>query len=187
MLVSEAQRDVRRIYVGGFYGQLVSGIIWLVSAGLGTWVSEAAGIVALVAGGVLIFPLTTLALRLAGREASLPRGHPMNALATQIAFTVPIGLVVALGATAHRTDWFYPAAMLIVGAHYLPFVFLYGMRLFGVLAAVLIVGGVALGTWLDMPFPTGGWLGGAALVAFAFAGRRTVQVEEAIPTGVPRR
>ena len=168
MLISEAQADVRRVYEGGFYGQLVSGAVWLVAAALGTWATEAAGIVTLMVGGALIFPLTTLALKAAGQETALSSGHPMAPLATQIAFTVPVGLVVALGATAHRTDWFFPAALLIVGAHYLPFVFLYGMRLFAALAAVMIFAGAGLGLWIEAPFATGGWLGAAALVVFAF-------------------
>lgn len=168
MLVSDAQVDVRRVYEGGFYGQLVSGAVWLVAAALGTWASPAAAIVSLMVGGALIFPLTTLALKMVGRATALPSGHPMAALATQIAFTVPVGFLVVLGATAHRTDWFFPAALLIVGAHYLPFVFLYGMRLFAALAGVMIFAGASLGLWIEAPFATGGWLGVVSLVAFAF-------------------
>ena len=37
--------------------------------------------------------------------------------------------------------------MVIVGAHYLPFVFLYGERLFAVLAAILVCLGVAIIFW----------------------------------------
>jgi hypothetical protein len=40
----------------------------------------------LVVGGMFIFPLTQLLLRLMGRPASLPKGHPMNVLAMQITF-----------------------------------------------------------------------------------------------------
>ena len=172
MRIAEAQRDVRETYAGGFYGQLVSGVVWLVAAALGSWVSPEAAIVALLAGGVLIFPLTTAALWLARRPARLPPGHPMAPLAMQVAFTVPLGLLVALGATAHRQDWFFPASMVIVGSHYLPFVFLYGMRAYAVLAAVLVGSGVVLALWLPGPFSTGGWLTGSVLVLAAVALRR---------------
>ena len=33
-------------------------------------------------------------------------------------------------AALYETNWFYPAFMVIIGAHYLPFSHLYGMRLF---------------------------------------------------------
>lgn len=96
MRIDEAQADVRRVYRGGFVGQLVSGILWLISAAVATWVSPGASIAALFLGGMLVFPLTPLALRAAGGPAVSPNGHPMAALATQIAFTVPSGMLVAV-------------------------------------------------------------------------------------------
>jgi hypothetical protein len=179
--IVQAQRDVRVVYRGGFPGQLVSGAVWLVAAVVATWGSTTAGMVALLLGGTLIFPLTTLGLRLAGGPVSLPSGHPMAALATQIAFTVPFGLLVALAAAGYRLDWFFPACMVIVGAHYLPFVFLYGMPLFGALGGLLVFGGVALTQWVPEPFPAGGWLTGLALVVFAFLLRASARV----PAGTP--
>ena len=168
MDISEAQRDVRQVYVGGFHGQLVSSALWLAAAATSTFVSPTAGIVTLLLGGVLIFPVTTLALRLSGGTAWLPAGHPMAALATQIAFTVPLGLLVALAASGARQEWFFPASMVIVGAHYLPFVFLYGMPLFAVLGGVMTFAGIALALWIPGPFSLGAWITGAVLAVFAF-------------------
>lgn len=165
--MAEAQRDVREVYVGGFFGQLVSGIVWLVAAAMATWVSAGAGVGTLWLGGVLIFPLTTLCLRLSGRPTSLPAGHPMTALAMQIAFTVPLGLLVVVALAQYRQEWFFPASMVIVGAHYLPFVFLYGERLFAVLAGILVFAGVGL-VWFPAAAPAGGWFTGVVLVVFAF-------------------
>ena len=54
MLVQDAQREVRTVFVGGFWGQLVSSIIWLASAGI-AWVSPKAGIWTVVAGGFFIY------------------------------------------------------------------------------------------------------------------------------------
>ncbi|WP_454778550.1 DUF7010 family protein [Georgenia muralis] len=184
MTITEAQHDVRTVYRGGFYGQLVSGAVWLGAAAVATWVSDGAAIAALWLGGVLIFPLTTLALRLSGGPAALPAGHPMAALATQIAFTVPIGLLVAVVLGAERPELFFPASMVVVGAHYLPFVFLYGMRLFAVLAAVLVAGGVALASLPGAPSSAGGWLTGAALVVFAALLRRSAAAEGGTTTDV---
>lgn len=167
--ITAAQRDVREVYVGGFFGQLVSGAVWLLAAAVGTWVSLDAAAVALWLGGMLIFPVTSACLRASGRPASLPSGHPMVGLAMQVAFTVPAGLLLAILLAQYRPEWFFPASMVVVGAHYLPFVFLYGERLFGVLAAVLAFLGVALVFWdPDVPEASGAWLTGVLLVAFAF-------------------
>jgi len=173
--IADAQRDVRTVYAGGFHGQVVSGILWLLAASTATVVSHTAGIVVLLLGGALIFPITTLLLKLGDGPPSLPKGHPMAQLAMQLAFTVPPGLLVAVAAAGGREDWFFPASMIIVGAHYLPFTFLYSMPLFAVLGGVLTVGGIALALWLPNSFTTGGWTTGALLLTFALLLRRSHQ------------
>lgn len=179
MHITDAQRDVRTTYLGGFAGQLVSGLIWLASAALAVTRSPKAGILVLVFGGMLIYPLTLLTLRLMGRPASLPGDHPMNALARQIAFLVPIGLPLIAAATLYRLNWFYPAFLVVVGAHYLPFTFLYGMRQFTFLGAAMIAAGLAIGFWLPRSFVLGGFAGAALLLVFAFIGRAAVRSDRA--------
>jgi hypothetical protein len=174
MMIAEAQRDVRMVFLGGFAGQLVSGVLWLLSAMLATFASTNSAILVLVLGGIFIFPLTQLTLRLMGQRASLGKDHPMNQLAMQVAFTLPLNLLVVLAATMYRLNWFYPAFMIALGAHYLPFVFLYGMRQFAVLAAVLVGAGVIIGMYFSSVFSLGGWFTGAMLLIFAFIGRSAV-------------
>jgi len=170
MLVADAQREVRLTFMGGFPGQVVSGTMWLVSAALGTWGSTQNAILVLVVGGAFIFPLTQLLLRAMGRRASLDPGNPLAGLAMQIAFTIPLSLPLIGAATIHRLDWFFPAFLVVVGAHYLPFVFLYGMWSFALLAAILIFGGTWIGVTMSGAFSVGGWFGGAAILAFAVLG-----------------
>ena len=78
MLVMDAQRDVRTVYMGGFVGQLVSAALWASSAAAAVFVSPRAGIQLLVLGGMLIFPLTQLALRIMRRPASLSAENPLR-------------------------------------------------------------------------------------------------------------
>ncbi len=125
----------------------------------------------LVLGGIFIFPLTQLLLRLTGRPASLPKGHPMNALAMQVAFALPLNLPLVFAATVHRQNWFYPAFMIAVGSHYLPFIFLYGMWQFGMLAALLVGSGLVIGLYVPSVFSLGAWLTAVVLLVFAFIGR----------------
>ena len=167
MTIEEAQREMRTVFLGGSVGQAVSGAIWLVSAALGTLVSARYGLIALFVGGCFIFPLTQLAIKLSGRPASLKSGNPLEGLARQVAFIVPACLPVIAGAALYKVNWFYPAFMVVVGAHYLPFAFLYGMRKYAVLAEVLIAGGVAFAIWMPQKFAPAGWFAGAVLVLFA--------------------
>jgi hypothetical protein len=177
MLVQDAQREVRTVFVGGFWGQLVSSAIWLLSAALAIFVTPRAAILALVLGGIFIFPITQLLLRLAGRPASLTSGNPLGNLAMQIAFTLPLSMLLLVPVTVFRLNWFYPALMVLVGAHYLPFTFLYGMRMFVPLCAILAGGGVAIALYFPGSFSAGGWIGGLTLFIFAWIGRASVQTE----------
>jgi hypothetical protein len=176
--IGDAQRDVRSVFLGGFAGQLVAGLVWLLSAALATWQSPKSAIIALVVVGFFIFPLTQLLLKLMGRPASLPKGHPMNALAMQIAFTLPLNLLLVAAATAYRLNWFYPAFMIALGTHYLPFIFLYGMPQFGILATLLIGAGLTIGLYVQSTFSFGAWLTAALLLLFAFIGRSVALRED---------
>jgi hypothetical protein len=178
MDIADAQLEVRSVFLGGFFGQLVSGALWLLSAAIATWCTPKAGFWVLVLGGTLIFPLTLLLLRLTGRQTKLSPANSLHWLGMQVAFTIPCSLPLAVAAAVHRVSWFYPACMLIVGAHYLPYMFLYGMWQFAILAAAMLGGGVAIGLYVPEPITLGGWLTGIALVLFAFVGRRIVAAEQ---------
>ena len=172
MLVADAQREVRTVFAGGFVGQAVSSGIWLISAALATWMSPRLGIIALVFGGALIFPITQAVLRASGRPSSLSASNPLGQLAMQVAFTIPATLPVIAGAALYRLNWFYPALMIVVGAHYFPFVFLYGMKMFWVLGGLMVAGGAVIGMYASTSFTLGGWVTAVLLVIFAFVGRR---------------
>jgi hypothetical protein len=177
MHVQDAQREVRTVFVGGFWGQLVSSALWLASAAFGAWLTPRAAIFSLVLSGFFIFPLTQLLLRLTGRPASLASGNPLGGLAVQIAFTLPLSMLLLVPVTAFRLNWFYPALMILVGAHYLPFTFLYGMRMFIPLCAILTGAGVVIAMYFSGSFSLGGWIGGVTLFMFAWIGRASIQTE----------
>ncbi|WP_162248729.1 DUF7010 family protein [Agromyces sp. Root1464] len=167
MNVKQAQEDVRRVYRGGFSGPLVAAVIWAAASAASQWGSPATAMAVLFFGGMLIFPLSSLVLKLMGGPASLAKGHPSIALAMQSAFTVPLGLLVAIALGAVEPSLFLPASLIIVGAHYLTFISLYGMRAYGVLAGVLVaVGAVAI---FAVPAlrDLSGWIGCVVLLVFA--------------------
>ena len=188
MDIQEAQREVRFVYMGGFWGQLVASVIWLVSAALGTWDSPKASILTVVVGGFFIFPLTRMLLRLSGRRASVSSENPFNSLAMQIAFVLPFSMLLLVPVGLYRLNWFFPALMVLVGAHYLPFATLYGMRMFILLSGFLIAAGVVIALRLSGAFSLGAWIAGLTLFAFARIGR-SIAMREArmqMTTGVER-
>ena len=177
MQIAEAQREIRTHFLGGFYGQLVSGLLWFVSAALGTWGRPRAAIATLVLGGFFIFLATELLLRLAHGRKPIRADNALNSLGMQVAFVLPLSMPLLLPVTHYRLNWFYPALMILLGAHYLPFVFLYGMRLFAVLAALLVGGGIGIALYGANSFSLGAWYTATVLLLFAGAGRAIVQRE----------
>lgn len=167
MEVAQAQQEMREVYLNAAPGQAVSAAVWLASASCATWLSVRAGVLALVLGGMFIFPLTQLLLIAIGRRATVSVANPLRELAPQVAFVVPLVMPLAGAAMLHRVTWFYPAFMVIVGAHYLPFAFLYGRRAFLLLAGVLLAGGFGLAFMPAAPFALGAWITTAVLAGFA--------------------
>ena len=95
----------------------------------------------------------------------------------QVAFVLPFSMPLLLPVGLYRLNWFYPAMMILLGAHYLPFTFLYGMRMFAILAALLVGGGVLIALYLSNSFSIGAWYTGAMLLVFAGIGRAIAQHE----------
>jgi hypothetical protein len=178
MSLLDSQREMRSAFLGGFAGQLVSGVIWLIASILSVLLKPAAGMAALFFGSMGIFPLTQLIVRLMGRPGKVSPENGLWKLGSQVAFTVPLNFLLVGAATLYRAEWFFPAAMIVVGSHYLPFITLYGMKLFGILAGLLVVSGAMLALYGPQIFSLGGWFTGVVLIVFAFAGRYLVLKEE---------
>jgi hypothetical protein len=177
MNIGDAQREVRTRFAGGFYGQLVSGVLWLMSASLATWSTPHAAITTLVVGGFFIFPITVLLIHTGDRSSQLSPQNALRHLGMQIAFILPLSMPLLLPIGQYRLNLFYPALMVLLGAHYLPFVFLYGMRMFAVLTAFLVGGGMGIAVLGTNSFSVGAWYAGVMLIVFAVVGRIIVRRE----------
>jgi uncharacterized protein DUF7010 len=132
----------------------------------------------LVAGGFFIFPATELLIRAVGERAPVSPANTLWSLGAQIAFVLPLSMPLLLPVGLYRLNWFYPAMMILLGAHYLPFVFLYGMRMFAVLSALLVGGGTLIAMYFSATFSIGAWYTGALLLVFAQLGRTIVNRED---------
>ncbi|WP_027107847.1 DUF7010 family protein [Lacticigenium naphthae] len=177
-LLSESQKEMRGAFLGGFAGQLISGLIWLLASGISVLAKPQYGMAVLFFGSMSIFPLTQLILFMIGRKPKVNKDNGLWPLGAQIAFIVPINFLLVGGISIYRPMWFFPAAMIVVGSHYLPFMTLYGMKIFGVLATLLISLGTYLALYGPQIFSLGGWITGILLIIFAFIGKYSVLQEE---------
>jgi hypothetical protein len=126
---------------------------------------------AVVIGGFFIFPLTLILLRFSPRRASVSAENPFVSLGMQVAFVLPLSMLLLVPVGLHRLNWFFPALMILAGAHYLPFATLYGMRMFLILAGILVAAGAVIAVYFAQTFSLGSWIGGLVLFVFAWIGR----------------
>lgn len=164
--LGDAQRDVRVAHLNGATGMAVSGLLWLGCGVVALVAGPRAAMLANFFGGMLIFPLSMLLVRALGRSGLLADGNPLGDLARESAFMMVLCIPLAFAAAMVRAEWFFPAMLVLVGAHYLPFATLYGMRLYWALGGAMVGAGylLALG---GASVATGAFVGGALELAFA--------------------
>jgi len=177
--LGDAQRDVRVAHLNGGSGMLVSGLVWIASGVVALTAGPRAAMLTNFFGGIAIFPLAMLLNRGLGRSGLLADRNPLGDLARESAFMMVICIPLAFVAAMVRVEWFFPAMMVVVGAHYLPFATLFGMRLYWALGGAMIAAGylVALG---GGSVAQGAFVGGGLELAFAplawLAARREPQL-----------
>lgn len=172
MQVEEAQAQMRAIYRSGSVGAAVAGLVWLAAAATTAISGAGWGIAVMLAAGFFIYPLTQLVLRTLGGPASVPRDNPLRELSVEAPLVGPMMIPLVGAATLYRTEWFFPAFMLAMGAHYLPFSFLYGMRPFISLGAVMAVGGLVVALWAPALHVLAAFSTAVVLLAFSALAHR---------------
>jgi len=121
-------------------------------------------------------------LRLSGRRASVSKGNQFHSLGRQVAFVLPFSMLLLVPVGLYNLNWFFPALLILLGAHYLPFATLYGMRMFLFLAGILIAAGDVIAQYFSATFSLGAWVGGVVLFAFAWIGRSIATSEASAPS-----
>jgi hypothetical protein len=168
MHLREAQRDMRRAYVNGGVGIFVSGLVGVIAGAVTLYVDLFSGMATLFFGGMLIHPLSLLLARRVYHRAKGRAPNPLEMLALQSTAFLIIGLAIAYLVSATYGDWFFAIALLAVGARYLVFQTVYGMRLYLILGVVLIVIAAAA-LWFGMAPASVAFAGGATeLLCSAF-------------------
>lgn len=152
MEYSKAQADLRRSYVHGGPGAVVSGVVWLVAAIVAGQKGIAMGFVCLFFGGMLIFPISNVLVRTVFRRPAPLKGNPGGVIVIETVFPMLAGFLAAWLIMPYQPDWVFPLAAIAVGAHYFGFRTAYGDATYWVFAAVLCLLGL-LAIFVGMPGP----------------------------------
>lgn len=166
--ITDAQKDMREAYYGGAPGVVTSGTAWFIASLVSFLVSSKAGILTLIFGGMLIFPVSIVFCKSIGVPGKHKKGNPLAALALEGTFWMLLSIPVAVGAAFFRIEWFFPAMLFVIAGRYLTFSTLYGRRIYWAFALTLVISG-----WLllstNAPVYLGAFAGGAIEYCFGIA------------------
>lgn len=173
MTVKDAQRDLQRAYVGGGPGIFVSALVWLTAALVEQREGVGIAFAVLFLGGMLIFPVGTLASRFLFGRAKEAAENPLGATALECTIAMIGGLFAAWLFLPLRPDYVFPLAAIAVGTHYAVFKTVYGDALFWVLGALITAVGL-LSIFKVVPIP-GGPILAVGVIEVVFAVLMTVR------------
>jgi hypothetical protein len=154
MTLVEAQRDLRRSFVGGGPGIFVSALVWLAAATVEQSRGAGPAFAILFFAGMLIFPLSTLACRLLFRRAKEAPDNPLGLLALESTIAMIGGLFAAWLFLPFEPTYVFAIAAIAVGTHYAVFRTVYGDRTFWLLGGLITAVGLS-GIYPVVPLPGG--------------------------------
>ena len=159
--------ELRRTYVGAAPHTLIIGLIWVISGFIVNLTSKEFSIIFFFLASGVNFPLGELVRKLMGVNNLLSQENNLPKLFTYLSFTIPLSLPVVYMACKSNINWFFPAFAVIVGAHYLPFIWAYKMPTFGILGALILFIGVICALLFSEYFSIAAYLTGSTMIIFA--------------------
>lgn len=143
MDVADSQASLRRAYVGGGPGAIVSGMVWGLAALTRVLRDTPTAFAVLFLGGMLIFPLSAAAARVVFRRTESVLGNALGPAAFESTIAMIGGLFTAWLFLPFKPALVFPIAAIAVGTHYAVFRTVYGDRSFLLLAAAITCSGLA--------------------------------------------
>lgn len=160
--------EMRVTYLGAFPHTVVAAVIWLASGILGQFTSTTGTILFFLVAGFFIFPLGEVIRKAMNIPNRLSEDNRLPMLFMWLAFTLPLSYPLIYLACRHEIRVFFSAFTILVGAHYLPFIYGYKMPSFGMLAITLVGIGTYFGLLHPEQFAIPALITGSVLLVFAF-------------------
>ena len=164
--ILEAQKDMREAYANGIPGVLSSGSVWVIAGVVALLANPVSGILTLVFGGTLIFPLSVILCKIIGRTGKHSKNNPLAPLALEGTFWMLLSIPIAGGAAFYKLEWFFPAMILVIAGRYLTFSTIYGLRIFWFFGVALMLCSFTI-VILNAPVFIGAFSGGVVELVFA--------------------
>ncbi|MCG8454726.1 MAG: hypothetical protein MI919_00485 [Holophagales bacterium] len=161
------QSEIRRIHYDGAPGVLTSALVWLSSSATCFLVGTPQGVWALLIGGALIYPISSILTRFWVKPQGPPSPNALNQLAAASTIWLIACCLMAYGLYHLRPELFFPAMMLTIGCRYAVFATVYGLTVYWVLGLSLVVAAfLSFFLWLSPPISA--MAGGLVELVFAY-------------------
>ena len=95
------------------------------------------GVLALIIGGMLIFPISALMGKLIGIKGVHDKNNPLGKLAMEGTIWMIMCIPLAYGLSLVKLEWFFQGMLMIIAGRYLTFASIYGRRIYWILATSL--------------------------------------------------
>jgi len=166
MNIKEAQYDMCKAYTGGSTGAFASGLIWISSGIVALFASQISTIVTFFVGGMFIYPLGILFDKFINRSGKHDPKNPLAKWAILSTFLIFIGLYIAYMLFQSDSSLFFPIMMIFIGIRYIIFQYLYGMNVYLIFGATLVMVGIVF-ILLKQQFFLGAIVGGVIEIIFS--------------------
>ena len=169
-------KEIRQSYLGGFSILLIEGFFWILAGILWGFISFKVGILVIIISGTFFYPISQL-LQIILKRPKIRKDNPLNLLFTQIGLIVPFSFPLIFLLTRENVNLFFPALTIIIGVHYLPFIYAYKLNTYWILASILVVGGSFFGFIETDNVYYCAYFTGSVLLFFAFINHYIVKKE----------
>ena len=161
------QSEMRREHYDGAPGVLTSALVWLSASAVCSLVGTFQGVWALLIGGAMIYPISSLLTRVFVKPEPAASPNPLNQLAGASTVWLIACCIMAYGLYHLRPELFFPAMMVTIGCRYAIFATLFGLTVYWVLGlALVIASSLSFFLWLSPPFAA--LVGGLVELAFTY-------------------
>jgi hypothetical protein len=160
-------KELRRTYFGAAPHTLCVGSLWIISGVISNYASKEFTILFFFIACGINFPLGELLRKAIKIPNVLSKENNLPKLFSYLSFTIPLSMPIVFMACKYNINWFFPAFAVLVGAHYLPFIWAYKMPTFGILAALIISIGILCAMKFSESFPIAAYMTGSTMIFFA--------------------
>jgi hypothetical protein len=171
----------RHTYLAAAPHSFYTGTAWILAALTADVYSKTWGIIFFLVMLTLTFPAGELLKKLFNAPDRIEKTNDLGKLFMLGAFTIPLSYPVIYFLVKQNPALFFPAFAVIVGAHYLIFVYGYRLLTFAFLASAMVGTGTVAGIYFPQNFSLSGYICGGFIIVTGIV--NLVIVKREINTG----